>query len=62
MKLWKNTNFKRVLTAGFAALLLCLPLAGCGGGNQATQEKSPEEIEKSRQEHLKMSEREQAEG
>ncbi len=62
MRPWKNHWLKCLLVAIVAPLLLCLPLVGCSGGSKATQEKSPEEIEKSRQEHLKMSEREHSEG
>ncbi len=62
MRPWKSHLLKYVLVAIVAPVLLCLPLVGCGSGNKATQEKSPEEIEKSRQEHIKMSERERSEG
>lgn len=60
MRALKNHWLKRVVLAIVAPVFLCFPLLGCSGGSKASQEKSPEQIEESRQEHIKMSERERS--
>jgi hypothetical protein len=60
MHAWKNHWLRTILASIVAPLLLCFPLVGCSGGSKASQEKSPEEIEESRQEHIDMSNRERS--
>jgi len=61
MRFWKSNFLKCHLLVMVVSMLCCLPLVGCGGGG-APQEKAPEEIEESRQEHIKIHEMEAAGG
>ena len=55
-----GSRLRCIVASLFAPVVLCLPLLGCG--SEAPPEKSPEEIEKARQEHIKRAERELADG
>jgi hypothetical protein len=59
MKYVASEGARRTIAAMIAGLFLCLPLVGCGGSEV---KKSPEEIEKNRQEHGQAAQREIEEG
>jgi hypothetical protein len=54
-----DSRLKSLFLALVAPLLLCLPLIGC---SKAPPERSPEEVEKARQEHIERAQRELGDG